>query len=142
MAKKLDGLTVTLIRQAGESGQLYGSVTGRDLSTAVTDAGIRVDRRQIELEKAIKMLGLHPVRVRLHPEVVVSITANVARSEEEAEAQIETGHVVSAEEQREAEEALVEAVIAEVEAEEEIAAESDAPADEAGETPAEEENRS
>lgn len=134
VSKKLDGLTVTLIRQAGESGQLYGSVTGRDLSTAVTDAGIRVDRRQIELEKAIKMLGLHPVRVRLHPEVVVSITANVARSEEEAEAQIETGHVVSADEQREAEEALVEAVIAEVEAEEEI--------DEAAETPADEEGRS
>lgn len=118
MAKKIDGLKVRLIRQAGESGQLYGSVTSRDLAGAVTEAGFTVERRQIELDKAIKMLGLHPVKLRLHPEVTASITANVARSEEEAEAQAETGHVVSAEEQRATQEAVVEAVIADVEAEE------------------------
>ncbi len=144
VAEKLDGLSVTLIRQAGEGGQLYGSVTARDVATAVTEAGIRVERRQIELEKAIKMLGLHPVKVRLHPEVAVTVTANVARSEEEAEAQAETGHVVSAEEQREAEEALVEAVIAEVEADEEVAEatenESAGPAEDA-EAPSEEEEQ-
>ncbi len=115
---KIDGLSVVLIRQAGESGQLYGSVTARDLAAAIKEAGINIERRQIELDKAIKMLGLHPVRVRLHPEVAVAVTANVARSEEEAKAQAETGHVVTADEQRAAEEAVVEAVIAEVEAEE------------------------
>lgn len=116
VATRLEGLTVVLIRQAGESGQLYGSVSGRDLAEAVTEAGITVERRQVTLEKVIKVLGLHPVRIQLHPEVIVTIQANVARSQEEAESQAETGHFVSADEQRVAEEEVVEAVIAEVEA--------------------------
>ncbi len=126
VAEKLEGLSVTLIRQAGDSGQLYGSVSARDLSEAVTEAGCTVARQQVQLDKPIKMLGLHPVKLRLHPEVAVEITANVARSAEEAELQAKTGHVVSADEQREAEMAAVEAVIAEVEAEEQVETEADA----------------
>lgn len=136
VAEKLDGLTVVLIRQAGDSGQLYGSVSARDLAEAVTEAGVTVNRAQVQLEKAIKMLGLHPVRLRLHPEVIAEVTANVARSEEEAEIQAETGRVVSAEDQREAEEAAVEAAIAEAEEieEAEAAAEESAEAEAGAET--------
>ncbi len=118
VAAKLEGLSVTLIRQAGDTGQLYGSVTVRDMAKAVTEAGFTVDRKQIVLDAAIKMLGLHQVRVRLHPEVTAGVSANVARSEAEAEKQANTGHVVSIEEQHATEDAAVEAVIAEVEAEE------------------------
>jgi len=84
---KLEGLTVLLIRQAGESGQLYGSVSARDIAQAVTEAGFTIERRQVVLERPIKTLGLHPVRVALHPEVSVTITCNVAQSAEEAEMQ-------------------------------------------------------
>ena len=81
---KLDGLTVVIVRQAGESGQLYGSVSARDISEAVTAAGFTTERRQIVLERPIKTLGMHPLRVMLHPEVSVTITANVAQSAEAA----------------------------------------------------------
>lgn len=121
VAKDLDGLTITVIRQAGESGQLYGSVNSRDVSDAVTAAGVTVDRRQIDLGAVIKTLGLHKVRVQLHPEVIVNITANVARSDEEAKAQVESGRVVTAEDMRQAEEAAeaeLEAVVEAVEQEE------------------------
>ena len=121
-AGKLGGVSVVLIRQAGETGQLYGSVSARDLTDALAEVGATVDRNQVQLEKAIKVLGLHPVRIRLHPEVVVTVSANVARSEEEARTQASEGHLVSAEDQREAEEAAVEAVIAEVEEAEEAEA--------------------
>lgn len=84
---KLEGLTVVLVRQAGESGQLYGSVAARDISDAVTAAGFTVSKQQIVLERPIKTLGIHPVRVALHPEVSVTIRANVAQSEEEAKMQ-------------------------------------------------------
>lgn len=84
IAEKLQGLSVVIVRQAGESGQLYGSVSARDLAEAVSQAGFTVEKRQIVLERAIKSLGLHPVRVVLHPEVAVTITANVAQSVEEA----------------------------------------------------------
>ena len=84
---KLEGLTVLLIRQAGESGQLYGSVSARDIAQAVTEAGFTIEKRQVVLERPIKSLGLHHVRVALHPEVSVMITANVAQSAEEAEMQ-------------------------------------------------------
>jgi large subunit ribosomal protein L9 len=87
VAKDLDGMTVTLIRQAGESGQLYGSVNGRDISEAVTAGGVTVSRGQVDLGAVIKVLGLHKVRIRLHPEVAVHVTANVARSDEEAKKQ-------------------------------------------------------
>ena len=87
VAEKLEGLSVVLIRQAGESGQLYGSVSSRDIADAVTGAGFTVDRQQIVLDRPIKTLGLHPVRVMLHPEVGVTVTANVAQSAEAAEMQ-------------------------------------------------------
>jgi large subunit ribosomal protein L9 len=87
VAKKLDGVAVVVIRQAGESGQLYGSVTARDIADAVTAAGFTVTRAQVVLVKAIKTLGLHKQRVVLHPEVSVSVTVNVAQSAEEAEMQ-------------------------------------------------------
>lgn len=87
VAAKLDGLAVVLIRQAGESGQLYGSVAARDIADAVTEAGFTVEKRQIVLDKPIKTLGMHPVRVMLHPEVGVTVTANVAQSEEGARMQ-------------------------------------------------------
>lgn len=87
VATKLDGQSVTIIRQAGEFGQLYGSVTTRDIAVAITAAGFTVDRRQIMLDVPIKTLGLHKTRVALHPEVAVSVTLNVAQSEEEAATQ-------------------------------------------------------
>ena len=138
VVKDLEGLTVTLVRQAGESGQLYGSVNNRDIAEAVTGAGVTIDRKQIALTAVIKALGLHTVRVQLHPEVSVDITANVARSEEEAEAQLKSGRVVTAEDLREAEEAAeaeVEAVVEAIEQEEN--AEPDGEADAAEETAAE-----
>lgn len=132
---KLDGLTVVLIRQAGESGQLYGSANARDIAAEVSAAGFTVTRSQIKLSAVIKTLGLHPVRVRLHPEVTVTVTANVARSEAESEAQAEAGRMVSPEEQRAAEdaaeaEAEAEAALAEAEAE---AEENEAEVDESDE---------
>ena len=140
VAGKLDDLQVVMIRQAGDTGQLYGSVTARDLAESVTEAGFTVERSQVVMDKAIKMLGLHPVKVRLHPEVAVTVVANVARSETEAEAQIEAGRVVTVEEQQAAEEAALEATLAEIEEEEseaeaesEGASESEAPAEDAGE---------
>jgi large subunit ribosomal protein L9 len=87
VAKTLEGLAVVIVRQAGESGQLYGSVSARDIADAVTAAGFTVERAQIVLDKPIKTLGLHPVRVVLHPEVAVTVTTNVAQSAEEAEMQ-------------------------------------------------------
>jgi large subunit ribosomal protein L9 len=87
IAGKMAGLTVVLIRQSGESGQLYGSVAGRDISDAVTEAGFTVEKRQIVLDRPIKTLGMHAVRVMLHPEVSVTITINVAQSEEGARMQ-------------------------------------------------------
>src|SRR5215472_18924999 len=88
---KIAALKVVLIRQAGESGQLFGSVNARDLVEAASTAGFAIERRQVILDRPIKTLGLHPVRVALHPEVVVEITANVAKSTEEAEAQEKAG---------------------------------------------------
>jgi large subunit ribosomal protein L9 len=84
---KLEGGKFIAIRQAGDTGQLYGSVTPRDIAEVVTNGGFTVDRRQIVLNKPIKSLGLHPVKVALHPEVVVGITLNIARTEEEADRQ-------------------------------------------------------
>ncbi|MBV9522259.1 MAG: 50S ribosomal protein L9 [Alphaproteobacteria bacterium] len=87
VAAKLAGLQIVIVRQAGESGQLYGSVSARDIAEAVTAAGFTVERQQILLDRTIKTLGLHQLRVALHPEVAVGITANVAQSREEAEMQ-------------------------------------------------------
>ncbi len=84
VAVKLEGRVFTAIRSAGDTGQLYGSVSTRDLADAITAGGFTVDRRQVVLERPIKTLGLHETKVALHPEVVVKVTLNVARSDEEA----------------------------------------------------------
>jgi large subunit ribosomal protein L9 len=87
IAGRLDGQTFVSIRQAGDTGQLYGSVATRDIADAVTAGGFAIERRQVLLDRPIKALGLHEVRVALHPEVVVKVSINVARSADEAERQ-------------------------------------------------------
>ncbi|MCX5616679.1 50S ribosomal protein L9 [Bombella sp. TMW 2.2559] len=96
LSERMHGLSVTLIRQAGDSGSLYGSVTPRDIAAAATAAGLTVARQQVVLDEPIKVLGLVEARVILHPEVFIQITVNVARSEEEAERQAR-GEVVGQE---------------------------------------------
>lgn len=91
---KMDGATVILVRQAGEAGQLYGSVNARDIAQALNIDGFNVNRNQIRLDLPIKTLGLHDVSVTLHPEVSVTVKANVARSEDEAKIQAETGRAL------------------------------------------------
>ena len=106
--EKLDGTSYVLIRQAGESGQLYGSVAGRDVADAVNaEAAAKVERAMVVLDKPIKTLGLHDVKVRLHPEVIVTVTLNIARSADEAERQARGENVISSqfEEDRIADEA-------------------------------------
>jgi large subunit ribosomal protein L9 len=87
VAERVAGLSVMIIRQAGESGSLYGSVSARDIADATTAAGLTIDRQQVMLEHPIKSLGLARVRVALHPEVSIPVIVNVARSQEEAERQ-------------------------------------------------------
>jgi large subunit ribosomal protein L9 len=87
VAEKLDGQQFVVIRSASESGSLYGSVSSRDAAEAATEGGFTIERRQIVLDRPVKELGLHRMRVVLHPEVHVTITINVARSPEEAEIQ-------------------------------------------------------
>lgn len=84
VAAKLEGTHVVIIRQAGESGQLYGSVSARDIAEAVTAAGFTIARSQVVLDRPIKSLGLYKTRIILHPEVSATVTANVAQSPEEA----------------------------------------------------------
>ncbi len=85
VADKMSGLSVLMVRQAGETGQLYGSVSGKDVADAVKAAGYTIERRQVNLDQPIKTLGAYAVRLSLHPEVAVTVTVNVARSQEEAE---------------------------------------------------------
>ena len=91
----LDGTSYILIRQAGETGQLYGSVSGRDVADIVNGAGGKLDRSMVVLDKPLKTLGVHPVKVRLHSEVVVSININIARSQDEAERQARGENVIA-----------------------------------------------
>ncbi len=84
VSTKLDGQSFLIIRQAGETGQLYGSVSTRDIATAVTEGGFSIERRQVMLDRPIKSLGLHDIRVALHAEVQPHIVVNVARSPDEA----------------------------------------------------------
>jgi large subunit ribosomal protein L9 len=87
LARSLDDRKFVLIRQAADSGALYGSVTPRDIAETAEGEGFSIDKRQVQLDRPIKELGLHPISVSLHPEVAVTITLNVARSQEEAELQ-------------------------------------------------------
>lgn len=84
IATKLDGQIFIIIRSAGDTGQLYGSVSTRDIAEAANDGGFRIERTQVVLDKAIKVLGLHDAKIQLHPEVIVKIILNVARSTDEA----------------------------------------------------------
>lgn len=144
VAAKMDDVSVVLIRQAGESGQLFGSVTARDIAVALEEAGYKVSKSQVILDRAIKVLGLNDIAVRLHAEVDVAVIVNVARSAAEAEIQAIGGDVDAKEEEEEfavedyfeKEEDAEAAVSSDDEAEEEVAEEA-APAEE--ETPAEEE---
>jgi large subunit ribosomal protein L9 len=108
VAAKLEGLKVAVIRQAGDMGQLYGSVSTRDIATAVTEAGFTVSRQQIVLDRALKTIGLHDVTVKLHPEVIVGVVANIARTDEEAQIQAETGSALVATEEEFEEEVIEE----------------------------------
>jgi len=116
VARKADGLSVVLVRQAGEAGQLYGSVSARDIADAVTAGGVSVTRPQIRLDRPIKTLGLHQVRISLHPEVVITATVNVARSEDEAAVQAKTGRALIHREDAEDEEEVAAAAETEAEA--------------------------
>ncbi len=102
VAERVHGLSVVVIRQAGEGGGLYGSVSSRDIAEACGAAGLSIDRAQVVLAHPIKTLGLVPVRVVLHPEVSIPVTVNVARSPEEAERQAR-GERIGVEAEEEAE---------------------------------------
>ena len=99
LAERMSGLTVVVLRSAGDSGSLYGSVSTRDIAEATTAAGLTITRNQVQLDHPIKTLGLSPVRVSLHPEVVIPVTVTVARAAEEAERQA-AGERVGADENR------------------------------------------
>ncbi len=105
VAEKLQGKTFVVIRQAGETGQLYGSVSTRDIADATDAAGFSIERRQVRLDRAIKAIGMHEVRIALHPEVEVPIIVNVARSSDEAERQARGEDLARPEALLEAEEA-------------------------------------
>ena len=105
VATKLDKQSFIILRQAGETGMLYGSVSTRDIADAITAGGVSVERNQVILDKAIKMLGITDIKVQLHPEVRVSVSLNVARTAEEAERQARGENVL----QSEAEKARAEA---------------------------------
>ncbi len=100
---KLDGQSFIVIRQAGDTGQLYGSVSTRDIAAAITEGGFSIERHQVLLDRPIKTLGVHALRIALHAEVVPHVTINVARSPDEAERQAR-GESVTAKAMSEAEE--------------------------------------
>jgi len=153
VATKMEGLSVILIRQAGEAGQLYGSVVARDIAAEITTAGFTVSRAQVSLPHPIKNLGVYDVTVNLHPEVATIVSVNVARSADEAAIQAETGKAVSGnDDEADAEaaaelEAVFEEGAADAAAEElaeagEVAvAEDEAASEEAGEDEAAEEDK-
>ena len=96
-AAKMQGLAVNMVRAASEMGQLFGSVTSRDIAEAVTEAGFTIDRNQVVMDRSIKALGLTEARIRLHPEVSVTVVVNIARSLAEAETQLKTGIAITGE---------------------------------------------
>lgn len=129
--KSMEGLSVVLVRAASEMGQLFGSVSARDIAEAVGEAGHSIEKRQVIMDKAIKTLGLFPVRVNLHAEVQIEVIVNIARSAEEAKKQAETGAAVvtNYDADEESVEAVADAAIADAEVE--------APAETSDEAPAE-----
>ncbi|MCG8509100.1 MAG: 50S ribosomal protein L9 [Rhodospirillales bacterium] len=137
VAEKMDGLSVTLIRQAGEAGQLYGSVSARDVADAATEAGFTIEKQQVKLAPPIKSVGIHGVRVDLHPEVSVIVKANVARSAEEAGIQAATGEAVVHRDDEEEQQAAAEAEQPVEEASAEADSEAEAAPEEVSEEAAE-----
>jgi large subunit ribosomal protein L9 len=95
-ARAVEGATYVLIRQAGETGQLYGSVTARDVAAAAAEAGHHVERKHVQLNNPIKQIGMHEVTIRLHPEVALKVTLNVARSPDEADRQAKGENIIVA----------------------------------------------
>jgi len=134
VASKMAGLKCVMVRSAGESGQLYGSVTSRDISEAVTESGVSIKRSQVVLDRAIKTLGLHDVVITLHPEVSETVVVNIARSDAEAETQFEIGGAlvsnIDEEEQFDDEVEAAPEGDAEAEASEEAISEEETPAEE------------
>ena len=128
VGEKIEGEVFIAIRQAGDTGQLYGSVSSRDIADVITENGIQIDRNQVLLNRPIKVLGLHKVLISLHPEVEVNVEINVARTQEEAERQAR-GEDVTAQVDEPEEEALSAEEIfeegAEPEQEDEATAETD-----------------
>lgn len=95
LAGKLDNLKLVIIRQASETGHLFGSVSARDVSEAAQAAGHKLERTQVQIDAPIKTLGLFQVKVKLHPEVIIKLTINIARTQEEALVQAQKGTVVT-----------------------------------------------
>jgi len=138
VSKTFKGLQLIIIRQASEVGMLFGSVTARDIAEAAKKADKPVERQMVQIDTPIKMLGLFSVKVKLHPEVIIDITINVARSEAEAKVQVEKKALEAKEAAKEAkaqaEKAIVEAIGTEEPAEKaKEVAKSEAPAEEATE---------
>ena len=94
LSEKVKGLSIVILRSASETGQLYGSVSNRDISRLVTNNGFPISYKQVILNKTIKELGIHFIEITLHPEVIIKIKLNVARTQEEAETQEKTGEAV------------------------------------------------
>lgn len=130
VAKKMDGQHLVLVRQAGEGGQLYGSVTARDVADGLKEDGVKMERGQVELNAAIKQLGQYTVPVKLHPEVSVDVTVTVSRSKDQAD--IDAAAAVAAE-LLEKEEDAAQAVELEQEAEQALEAARESETDTAGE---------
>jgi large subunit ribosomal protein L9 len=123
VAEKLKGKDFVILRQAGDSGQLYGSVAPRDIAEAVTAGGFTIERRQVLLDRPIKLLGVHAVKIGLHPEVAVEVDINVARTAEEAARQARGEDVTQMRDRMDEEEAALAAeALFEREPEEEEAA--------------------
>jgi large subunit ribosomal protein L9 len=127
VGNKLDGQSVTVLRQASETGQLYGSVSTRDVAELLTDNGFAVNRNQIQLNAPIKLIGIHKVPVALHPELEVTVTVYVARNADEA-ARLQRGEDVTVRREQGEEEAAREAAEAVFE---QASASEEEPADEA-----------
>lgn len=128
VAGKINGLKVAIVRQASEAGQLYGSVTARDIADAVVAKGFKINRQQVTMDQNYKLLGLYPVKVALHPEVTVTVTINIARSLEEAKIQEEKGEALIVKSDREHEASLAAEAVKKVEAQEAAAAKAAAEA--------------
>lgn len=120
VAAKFGALSILVIRQAGESGMLYGSVSGRDIADSLKEGGLTVERHQVHLDNPIKSLGSYPVKVALHPEVSLTVKVTVARSQEEAARDAKAAEV----EAPAVEEAVVEEAVEAVEAAPEDSAEA------------------